>query len=266
MSKVPKDYSVKTSVLNDVEHKILHILTSPLFLSEIQRKTTVPRTTTEYNLRKLESKKFIKRTISGKRLLYSKTDKAMKHLENMNYPILELPGITIYQGIEAVQNVWKDILQNPKESRLIGIQPGKSFNEAVRKVPRREVEEVSLEITNRHFIVDAVTHVDLVHSIFKTFKVDAKPVAKAFTKRLEDMAKVPNNFLDEKAEFFLINNDIFIIDWYKEFAVKITNKNIVNLFTSIFYAVKGYGKKYEQGKYIESIISSKDRENNIKSS
>ncbi len=238
------------------EEIILQVLSRPLLLAEIARLSGLPRSTVEYNLRKLIQKKMVGKKKSGKRNLYFKTGRTVACMHKLTTPLLELPGITIYRGLDAIEHVWKEILSKPRESRLIGIQPRKSFSEAIRKSKTSDVQSISQEIGNRRFIIDAIVHEDLAYSLFRRFDTEAVTVARAFTGRLEDMVKVPNDFLDEKAEFFLIDNEIFIIDWYKEFAVKISNKHMFDLFSSVFYAVKAYGKRYEQGKYIEELIKS----------
>ncbi len=254
-NKYPKD----TKVLSYIENQILSILTTPSLLSEIQHLAALPRSTTEYNLRKLELKRLVKKQLKGKRTLYVKTNHVSQPIDTLPYPVLTLPGITIYKGKEAIENVWREIIEKAPESRLIGIQPRKSFDEAIRKSPKNIVQSISQGIGDKRFIVDAIVHENLAHSLFKQYNQEAKVVAKAFTGRLEDMVKVPNDFLDEKAEFFLIDNQIFIMDWYKEFAIKISNKNIFNLFVSVFYAVKAHGKRYEQGKLAESLITKLDK-------
>lgn len=251
-----KQYPKNTSGLVPYEQLILNVLVEPSTLAGIQRLTNLPRSTAEYNLKKLKLKKLIEEKIKGKRTLYFKKNTA-EHSSDQVYPLLRLPGITIYRGKESIELLWKEITKKPKGSRLIGIQPRKSFSEALKKAKKSEVKSISQEITDKPFIFDAIVHEDMARNIFRNYDHDAKDVAKAFTGRLEDLVKVPQDFLDEKAEMFLIGDEIFLMDWYKEFAVKISNKHMYDLFTSIFYAVKAYGKRYHQGKFIEELIDSK---------
>lgn len=241
-----------------VEERILEALTAPSLLSEVERLTGLPRSTAEYNLRKLLKKKLVRTVSRGKRTCYAKTA-ARPSPRSVSAPIVALPGVTVYRGHDAVESVWKEITEKPAGMRLVGIQPHRSFREGIRKVPKDAVRKVSQALSDKRFIVDAIVHEDLAHSLFREYRGgEAKDVAKAFTGRLEDMVRVPPDFLDEKAEFFLIDNELFFIDWFEKFALKITDRNICDLILSIYYAVKAYGKRYEQSKYIESLITSSD--------
>jgi|GEM_PF-6662902 len=244
----------RMKVVGPAEEHILRILTAPMLLSEVGRIAHLPRSTTEYNLKKLVRKKMVRVTARGKRRLYERVSTGTNLPPTSASEILTLPGVTIYRGREGVSQVWKEIIGKPARKRLIGIQPRKSFRKGIQKETKEGVRHVSQTLSDKQFVIDAIVHEDLAHSIFDEYRSDAKEIARAFTGRPEDMVVVPNDFLDEKAEFFLIDNDLFLVDWFDEFALKITNRNIVNFVIAIFYAVKAYGKRYELGKHVESLI------------
>ena len=239
------------------EKDILEVIqNTTLTLAEISRISLLPRSTAEYNLKKLLDKNLLHKKRNGKRIKYLSKYK-LKRIA-IPHSIVKAGPVTIYIGVEAIESLWKEMSSMPKKSRLIGIQPRKSFSEAIRKSLKTTVKNVSQEITDRKFIVDAIVHQDMARGVFETFKrSEAVSIAKAFTGRLEDIVKVSPPFLDEKAEWFSIGNKLVFIDWYKEFAIKIDDSNIDSLIKSMYNVVKEYGVRYNQGEYIESLIEKK---------
>jgi hypothetical protein len=224
----------------------------PGTLAEISRRLMLPRSTVEYCLDSLHENNWLNISHKGKRKFYSVKNRVYTPVLS---PILRLGPITVYTGAEAIEELWKEVAGQPRGSRLTGVQPRNSFKEALKKSKKGTVTGVSQSITDKKFIVDAIVHEDLAKSIFNQYTHDAKSVAKVFTNRLEDMVKVDSNFLDEKSEMFIIGNFAFFIDWFNEVAIKIENKNINNLLKSLYQATKAHGKRFEQGKFIEKLIS-----------
>ncbi len=245
--------------LSSCERKILSSVSLPGTLAEISRRLSLSRSTVEYNLKKLYKNKLIVFSMHGKRRIYSlRVEKGFTLNTRPPSPILKFGPITLYTGVKAIETLWQEVAKESNESRLTGIQPRKSFREAIKRSSKETVSGVSQTITDKRFIIDAIVHEDLAKSIFMEYEgKEAKSIAKVFTGRLEDMVKVDSNFLDEKAEMFIIGNFSFFIDWFNEIAIKIENRNINSLLNSIYRATKAYGKRYEQGRYIEKLIGSK---------
>ena len=242
--------------LSSRERKLLLSLALTGTLATLANRLCTPRSTVEYNINKLLSKKLITFTLHKKRKLYRlASTKTITHQTLPPSPILNLGPITIYTGIKAIETLWQEVARESYGSRLTGIQPSKSFKEAIKKSSKKVVQSVSQTITDKKFIVDSIVHGDHLRSVFNQYTGDdTKSVAKAFTGRLEDIVKVDPSFLDEKSEMFMIGNFSFFIDWFKEVAIKIENQNINHLLLSLYQATKAYGKRYEQSRDIERII------------
>ncbi len=245
--------------LSSCERKILISLALPGTLASIALRLSTPRSTIEYNVNKLLNKKLIITSFHKKRKIYrlASTNPTTRQTLPPS-PISNLGPITIYTGPKAIETLWQEVASQSKGSRLTGIQPSKSFKEAIKKSSKEVVQSVSQTITDKKFIVDSIVHGDHLRSVFNQYTGDdTKSVAKAFTGRLEDIVKVDPSFLDEKSEMFMIGNFSFFIDWFKEVAIKIENQNINHLLLSLYQATKAYGKRYEQSRDIERIIGGK---------
>ncbi len=243
--------------LSSHERKILLSLTLPGTLAALAKRLSTSRSTIEYNINKLLSKKLITFSLHKKRKIYklptSKTP--TKQTIPPPSPIVKIGSITIYSGSKAIETLWQEVTKEPIGSRLTGIQPSLSFREAIKRSSKKIVQEVSQTITDKRFIVDSIVHGDLTRSVFNQYSgVDAKLVAKAFTGRLEDMVKVSADFMDEKSEMFMIGNFSFFIDWFREVAIKIENQNINHLLMALYQASKAYGKRYEQSRDFERVV------------
>lgn len=241
--------------LSPHEGRILASLSLPGTLAQISKRLSLPRSTVEYTLKKLLEKKLISVNLKGKRKCYCLTQEKLEASLLPSSPIMRLGPITVYTGRRAIETLWQEVVKEPRESRLFGIQPHRSFKEAIKRSSKEIVVNVSQAITDKRFIMDAIIHEDMARSIFTRYEQqEAKAVAKVFTNRLENNVKVDPDFFDEKAEMFVIGDFSFFIDWFSEVAVKIENNNINHLLISLQQAAKAYGKRYEQGKYIESLI------------
>jgi len=249
-----------TSNLYPKETAILLVISkSAKSLAEIARLSNLPRSTVEYNLRRLLKKKYITVETVGKRKLFVRNSRVKIENTATSEPITQIGPITIYRGVKAMASLWHEISNMPKGSRLFGIQPRKSFDEAIRRSDKKDVYKITSRITNKRFIGDITIHEDGIKSVFNRFQdKEANKIAGAFTNRIEDAAKVDPTFLDEKAEWFSIGDSTVFMDWYSEIAIKITGTNINSFMKALHYAAKAYGERFNQGEYIKEIIKGKE--------
>lgn len=232
--------------LNEKEQKVLECISQkPISLANATLLTKLPRSTTEYILKKLEHLKLIEKIPHSKRFLFQ------------SFPNIVLCGpLTLYQGPTAIHSLWQEMAGHGKESRLIGIQPYHSFKQAIRKTENEKVVNVSQKLTDQRFIIDAILHEGIFNILANEIPDEKKlkKTAKVFVGRPEDIVKVNRDFLDEKSEMYMIGEMLIFIDWFKEVGIKIVNKNIQGLMKTMFYAVKAYGTRYHQGSEIEKNI------------
>lgn len=244
--------------LSSCERKILLSLTLPGTLASLAKRLSTPRSTIEYNINKLLNKKLIAISLHKKRKIYNLIAQKTTLQTLPPSPIVKLGPLTLYSGSCAIETLWQKVVKESKGSRLTGIQPSRSFREAIKRSSKKIAHGVSQTITDKRFVIDCIVHGDLTRSVFNQYDGnEAKSLAKAFTGRLEDIVKVNPSFMDEKSEMFIIGNFSFFIDWFKEVAIKIENQNINHLLLSLYQATKAYGKRYEQGRDILRVIGGK---------
>jgi hypothetical protein len=253
MAKQPID----TSELMPKERRVLAVLHTPCTRAETARLTGLPRSTAEYTLRKLVAKKLARTERVGKRIKYFAPPFVAEEQTAAPSPIATIGPLTLYSGVRSMEKLWCEIADQPKGIRLIGVQPRNSFRQAITKSSKHIVHDVSKQLTDKRFIFDAIQHEDSARIIFERFGAEGARIGKVFTGRPEDMVKVDPPFLDENAEMFITPDYVVFMDWFSEIAVKIKDKNIRNFLVAIYEATKAYGIRYNQGEFIEQLISAR---------
>lgn len=164
--------------------------------------------------------------------------------------------ITIYRGNTNVINVLREISDLPAKSRFYGIQPEQSLIEAVTKNPIKDMISINHKINSKRLIVEGIVHEKGTDSMINFIpEEDGLKLLKSFANRSADTAKLPDNFLSEtKAEIYLYQDKIAIVNWAEEFAVIIKNKDVFALLKEMFNSTKYLLDRYDQNEKIAKKI------------
>ncbi len=246
--------------LNGAEQAILACCEDPANLAEITRMTALPRSTVEYLIRKLVKQGLMRaHKAADKRTRYSPIpiEKAIDLALGKSGDSIE-SFFKIHKGTKQIVGMWKQISELPKNTRIIALQPYDSFKILASKVDPMTVERINTKMTEKGFIFEAIIHERMMNPFFQVYSADlAKRAALSFTDRLEDIVRVRSDFINEKAEMFIINSRLILIDWYKEEAIEVINENIAQLAASMFAIIKSFGERYNHGEAIKRSIASK---------
>ncbi len=233
------------------ERKMLVSMSTPVSVAKITKDTKIPRSTIAYTLPLLKDRGLVTCIPCGKRVLWQAIPEStlISGSKSAHSPI------EIYLGQKEMERLWYKITDLPKGTRLSVLQPHRSFKMALQETAPAIAIEVSRKIKEKKFIVDAIEHqksADILTSIYGRGK-ESKELSNAFMHRLEDIVKVPDDFLDETAEMYLYTDHIVFMDWNTKTSLLIHNKALYQLMQSMFQKLKAYGTRYHQGKYIEEI-------------
>ncbi len=226
-------------------------------VSDIARHTGIPRTSLLYMLKKLERRSLVHKTRNGANILWaSNAPAAIGELRNSKF--------TIYEGTTALWSIFDKITALPKNARLQGIQPDRSILNVVRKIPLDKLLRLNASIKKKAIITEAVVHEQSVNSITKALGTSgAKELFKSFVGRLEDYAKMPDEFANVESEIYIFNSSAYILNWNKEIGIGIHDKDTVALLTAMFSCVKEYGVRYSQNARMEKHITPPNTPENI---
>jgi DNA-binding Lrp family transcriptional regulator len=243
---------LRATSLDATDTRILKVAgASPLSIAQLSKMSRLPRSTVAYRLPFLEKRGIVKSEKYGERFKYV----AIAEPEVLHKaPVKFDSEITTYRGAEEMTDLWYKITSFPKHSRLYVIQPPNSLRHALRAFKGKDSIRIS-ELVKERFIVDGITHQKSASILISSYdkSKDTSELVQAFKERLEDIVKIPDDFIDEDAEVNIINNHVIFMDWKNRIAVDIHNELIYRFMLSLYAKVKAYGTRHHHGKYIEEI-------------
>lgn len=237
--------------LSSLEQRILTSL--PYFdasgagigLSELSKKTRLPRTSLPRPIDKLISRGFVVTRRVGKRTRY---------FENVTGALQMVPSVSKFktvhtlQGYKNVVTIFERLAALSPHQRFSGIQPDKSLQNAFRKLPLNYLLKFNKTIKSKELIVEGIVHEKSINTVARHFgSKNSRKVFDSFTGRLEDYTRIPDEFADVGAEIYLFKNSANLINWDTETAIVITDQSMVQLLKAMFDCVKTVGTRYNQG-------------------
>jgi DNA-binding transcriptional ArsR family regulator len=243
------------------EEKILvAISVQARHISDIASLTDLPRTSLLYILTKLRKRGLVKLLRRGKRAFYkSNFHSTLKQLSSIHSPSHSplqtnepdyrqaMNGVVIHEGVTAIMNIFERLADQPKNSRIYGIQPDNSINWALRKPHTDDWTRINTIIKEKSFIIEGIVHEKSVETILKEVGTkNALEIFNSFFGRLQDYAKIPDEFANVEAEFWSFGGSAFIVNWNTEVAIEIVDSDMVTLLLAMFSCVKELGQRYNQ--------------------
>ncbi|MEN9921525.1 MAG: hypothetical protein RLZZ517_503 [Candidatus Parcubacteria bacterium] len=251
---------VELQILNSLDSKDLTIL-------DISKQTSIPRTSLYYTLSLLQERGFISKYKLHKKILWKKTeDSKIKELlqeATVNFTQSQVntttqtvdttTSITFYRGVSDMISFFNELVQTPKESRWYGIQPGPSVIDLLSKANVQNIIDFNHQVKNKKHIVEGVVHEGYIEIMANILAPkEYKDLLKSFGGRSADYAKLPENYMkDISSEIYLFDNTkIALLNWNKEFAIIIRNKDMYDLLFEMFKSTKYMLNKYDQNEKI----------------
>ncbi|MEI6553283.1 MAG: helix-turn-helix domain-containing protein [bacterium] len=232
----------------------------------ISRETGIPRTSLYYILPKLERRGFIETKRNNKKIFWRKSSdedfekKYIRTIESVterkissNSPTPNQDRIKVLYGTEQLSTVFDEITDLPTRTRVFAIQPDLSILDVIKKMPIKKSIAVCDGIKDKHLIMDGMVHEKSIDSIKDSLsdKKVIKELLESFGGRSADMAKLPDNFLPTThAETYLYEDKVTLLNWDKEIAVIIKDKDIFQLVKEMFNSTKYLMNRYDQNEKI----------------
>jgi predicted transcriptional regulator len=237
--------------LTKQENKIMWAISDMAkHISDIARITKLPRTSLLYILKNLEKRNLV-RSLKNKKYTYwkSNTINAFRMLKNT------ASEIVVHNGVPAMTTIFDRLINQPRNSRIKGIQPDKSLKFALKKFDSKILNTLNSAIRDNKFIMEGIVHEKSVNNMISDLgHKKAKQVFDSFVGRLEDYVKIPDDFADVESEMYIFGGSAYIFNWNKEIALEINNKDMVALLDAMFSCVKELGTRYSQNKKMEATL------------
>ena len=258
------------------EVTVLKALSSnELVISDLAIITQIPRTSLYYILPKLEERGFVEKVKRNKKTLWRKVDD--KDIYTTHEEVLEgfkdkkedgetkviskATQITFQHGNKNVLKVFDEISAMPPKSRFYGIQPEPSIVGAVERNSLEKIIAFNNKVKSKKIIAEGIIHEKGTDTMTKTLsKEEKRKFLESFSRRSADTAKLPDNFLENtKAEIYLYEDKVAIVNWYEEFSVIIRNKDVFELMKEMFNSTKYLLERYDQNEKIARRLIDFDR-------
>ena len=253
--------------LKENEVSILEALShNELMISDLSIQTKIPRTSLYYILPKLEERGFVKEVKRAKKVFWKKMDdediyntheEALKGFkdkkeDNETKVISKATQVSFYHGNKNVFTVFDEISAMPPKSRFRGIQPEASIVGAVERNSLEKIIDFNNKVKLKNIIAEGIIHEKGTDSMTKTLsKEEKRKFLESFSNRSADTAKLPDNFLEHtKAEIYLYEGKVAIVNWYEEFCVIIKNEDVFELMKEMFSSTKYLLDRYDQNEKI----------------
>ncbi len=265
-----KKFNLTVLGLDPNEKDILSLLETPMGIQQAARKSTIPRTTIGFTLKKLIERGLIEKIKAGKRFkYYSISSNKLKSILEASYPVqdeidytpplsmtLSNKKVSYYQGLPSLQKLQIEFLSSHNDERVYAIQPDKSWLTLHSKVEDDHVIQVNDIIKNNHLIIEGIIE-EGSYARFKNANKNKKKfasLAKSFENRMADYAYAPKGYLTDQVEMWLIKNTVIFLNWQEEVAIKISDAHVAHFLKDMFLITKEQGKRIDHNQSIRKIL------------
>jgi len=250
--------------LDKYEQVILNSMNKErILISEISKMTKIPRTSLYYILPRLIDRGFLEKRKIGTKTYWRKTSQK-EYLENyqkiisekeINLAVNNQNKTKIVYGTDQLMKTLFSLAEVEPRERWCGIQPKSSIDTLLKKIDINKLNELNELIKERKIIVEGVVHEDYM-DIVSLEKDKLKSLLRSFKGRTIDYAKLPKDYLaNTKAEIYLWQNKIALMNWDKEFAVVIEDDDCFELIKAMFDSTKYMLDKYDQNeKFARKLV------------
>jgi hypothetical protein len=266
--------SYKILGLDKTEVSILNVLNTAKSIQDIAKDSKISRTGTVYCVNKIQSKGLITYIRLGKRKLYiAITEKELvNHLQQIVDTIkigdLNKKGVrvkiskenefVIHVGVKEIIPAYERISSINKNDRVKAIQHHDSWNELLKKVPSKQLQQFNQSLITNNIILDGILNEGAYDSYVTELRNDKskefRKSIESLTGRMADYTYFSDNFFKYNAEIWIFKNTTLIINWNEEVAIEITNHSMTNFLKDMFEFVKLGGKKINHNEAMKKIL------------
>jgi len=266
--------SYKILGLDKTETAVLSVLNTAKNIQDIAKDSKVSRTGTVYCVKKLQNKGLINHSRFGKRKLYiAITEKELaNHLQQLADTIkigdLNKKGVriktskenefVIHVGVDEIIPAYERIASTNKNERIRGIQHHDSWNELLKKVPPKLLQQFNQSIIDNNLIAEGIINEGAYSSYISELKAnksqDFRKSLESLTGRMADYNFFSDNFFKYNAEIWIFKSTTLIINWHEEVAIEITNSSMSNFLKDMFEFVKAGTRKINHNETMRKVL------------
>ena len=251
------------------EQKIYNgIHATPRTVADIARGVSVPRMTAHYCLLRLLERGIIERIKRGGYFLYCRIPQEklfMNALPQSEMPagVLTIPmtkdlETVMYRGLEGIYKRYEKICHENAHQRVRCIQTTASTRHIVNDFSRKEVDYLNGLISKNKIICDVILEEDIFDPVFAKFQKDGKgnfeKYLEVFLDRISVTYILPKHFISFTNDMLLFKDVAMFIDWEKQVAVELRNKEIVRMCLDLFETFKTHARRVEYKDMVQKYL------------
>ena len=255
--------------LSHREQKIYNgIHATPRTVAEIARAASVPRMTAHYCLLRLLERGVIERVKRDGYFLYRRIPQEklfMNALPQSEMPagVLTIPitkdtETVVYRGLQDIYKRYENICRENAHQRVRCIQTTESTRHIVNDFSRKEVDHLNALISKNKIICDVIVEEDIFDPMFAKFQKDGKGAFEkylgVFLDRISVTYVLPKHFISFKNDMLLFKDVAMFIDWEKQIAVELRNKEIVRMCLDLFETFKTHARRVEYKDMVQKYL------------
>jgi hypothetical protein len=243
-------------------------------VSALARLTDQSRTSLYPRLQRLHARGLITPTHSGKRTLWRAISSpklkaklfSLAHAQEDGEEVgdqmvgiipSQLSEYKVYVGLKKLVQIYEDLGQLPRHTRLYAIQPNTSAYSVMKRFPFKSLVAINQHIKDRQIIMEVVLQENFLDYYTKRLKKEGKKVKdilEAYGGRLGVTTYVPGDRLNFDSEIMFYNNVVIIANWQDLVAVVIKNEQIAGLMIEFFESLKVLGYRTDQNPRVEELL------------
>ncbi|MEK7613353.1 MAG: helix-turn-helix domain-containing protein [Patescibacteria group bacterium] len=212
-------------------------------VSTIARVVDLPRTTVHFLLKKLERRTLVQRKQVGKHYEWALSPK------NLPSPFADT-GVAVFQGLENFKRVYDSISNLPNGSRVFVFQGVISAQSALSHISNKFFSKLHQAIKKRKIITEAVTG-EKTLALFETLPTE---LLESHWGRATIVHVVPDEYAFFDADFFSVQDKLYLLNFSQELAVIISNPAVTHAFHALLGLAVHAGRRVDLNGHIGAIL------------
>ena len=251
--------------LSPKEHAVLVVLQQqPLAHKTVKvaKEAELPYATTRFILKKLEKRKLVRRVRNGSHMewVYRRNIEMIENIPTGNIPVGGVSASpsreSFFLVVFGMLNIMKEltkILELGPTERLYSIQGAGISKTVLKKMDMKFMYHFHDEVRRRKIIIEGV----VAESVLDLFKKMNEGQLLSHLDRMTIAYVLPDELINFPLDIFIFRDRVLLVDYESERLVRIDDGALAQVFKSLFYIAKQYGKKVDLNKYIRELIAEK---------
>ncbi len=159
-------------------------------------------------------------------------------------------GIAVYKGVHQIKAAYEKMLDLSKTERVYFIQSFKSAKLSVEKLEAGYLEDFHEKFKKAHIIMEGIAGENVL-SLYKTLTLRE---LKSYRDRMIIAFLIPDKYTNFATDIIILRDTVLLVNLEDEFVVFIKNKELTEIFKSVFSLYRDNGRKINLNTLLDEEI------------